>query len=91
MGMVGGLFNRGGLMSLKKDVRKCNQCGVCNEVCPMDIQVVQQEMSRSDVSSFDCVYCLKCLDHCPQDKCLHFEFAGKRIVESSFLAKHPEM
>jgi ferredoxin-type protein NapH len=83
MGMIGGIFNRGGLLALKKDVRKCNGCGVCNEVCPMDIHFVQEEMEKEDVSTFDCVYCLKCVDKCPQDKCLHLEFAGKKIVESA--------
>ena len=82
MGMIGGIFNRGGLLALKKDVRKCNGCGVCNEVCPMDIHLVQEEMEKEDVSTFDCVYCLKCVDKCPQDRCLHLEFAGKKIVES---------
>ncbi len=84
MGMVGGIFNRGGLLALKKDVQKCNGCGVCNEVCPMDIRLVQEEMSKENVSSFDCVYCLKCVSHCPQDKCLRLELAGQRIVESDF-------
>jgi NAD-dependent dihydropyrimidine dehydrogenase PreA subunit len=85
MGMVGGLFNRGGLITLKKDSQKCNGCGVCNEVCPMDIHNVQQEMEKEDVSSFDCVYCLRCVDHCPQDKCLQLEFAGQRIIESQMV------
>jgi polyferredoxin len=85
MGMIGGIFNRGGLLALKKDVRKCNGCGVCNEVCPMDIHFVQEEMEKEDVSSFDCVYCLKCVDKCPQDRCLHLEFVGKKIVESKML------
>jgi NAD-dependent dihydropyrimidine dehydrogenase PreA subunit len=87
MGMVGGIFNRGGLLALKKDVRKCNGCGVCNEVCPMDIQSVQEEMSSEDVSSFDCVYCMKCVTHCPQDRCLRVEFAGQCVTESDFFQK----
>lgn len=85
MGMVGGLFNRGGLIAIKKDNQKCNGCGVCNEVCPMDIHQVQQEMEKADVSSFDCVYCLRCVDHCPQDKCLQLEFAGQKIIESEMM------
>lgn len=87
MGMYGALFNRGALLALKKEVRKCNGCGICNEVCPMDIHVVQEEMKRDDVSDFNCVYCLKCVDNCPQDKCLRFEFAGKKIIESNFTEK----
>ena len=99
MGMTGGLFNKGALLSLKKDVRKCNNCGVCSEVCPMDIQSVRDagiyredpvqtkprlEVTSRDVSSFDCIYCMKCVHHCPQDQCLSVEFAGKKISESKF-------
>ncbi|MGA1840750.1 MAG: 4Fe-4S binding protein [bacterium] len=87
MGMVGGIFNRGGLLALKKDAQKCNRCGVCNEVCPMDIHFVQEEMVKEDVSSFDCIYCLKCIDNCPQDGCLRLEFAGQRIMESDYARK----
>ncbi len=84
MGMIGGIFNRGGLLALKKDAQKCNGCSVCREVCPMDIHLVQEEMHRNNVSSFDCIYCLKCVDKCPQEKCLSLEFAGKTIVRSKF-------
>jgi NAD-dependent dihydropyrimidine dehydrogenase PreA subunit len=84
MGMLGGLFNRGGLMALKKNPLKCNGCGICNEVCPMDIHLVQKEMEKEDVSSFDCVYCLKCVNKCPQDDCLSMEFAGHKVLESKF-------
>jgi ferredoxin-type protein NapH len=82
MGMLGGIFNRGGFIALKKNARKCNGCGVCNEVCPMDIHIVQKEMQRENVSSFDCVYCLRCVDNCPQDGCLSLEFAGTNITNS---------
>lgn len=87
MGMVGGIFNKGGMIALKKINTKCNSCGVCSEVCPIDIQYVQMEMEKKDVSNFDCVYCLKCVDKCPQDKCLSFEFASKNITESDFTGK----
>jgi formate hydrogenlyase subunit 6/NADH:ubiquinone oxidoreductase subunit I len=84
MGMIGGIFNRGGLFALKKDAKRCNGCGACNEVCPMDIHVVAEEMEKEEVSSFNCVYCLRCVDSCPQDKCLSCDFAGKTIAESRF-------
>ncbi len=87
MGMFGGIFNRGGMLALKKNVSKCNGCGACNEVCPMDIHLVQEEMVKKDVSSFDCLYCLKCVDNCPQDKCLRFEFAGQVLAETDYTAK----
>ena len=87
MGMIAGLFNRGGMLRLSKDAQKCNRCGVCAEVCPMDIDLVRAEMKDTDVSSFDCVLCGKCVDHCPRDGCLAIEHGGVRIVESRFEAK----
>lgn len=87
MGMAGGIFNRGGMLALKKNPRKCNGCGVCNEVCPMHIHFIQEEMILEDVSNFDCIYCLECIDKCPQDQCLSLDFAGKTITESGWKEK----
>ena len=92
MGMIGGLFNKGALVSLKKNPLKCNGCGVCSEVCPAHIQSVGKEMGKEggfldsslDVSSFDCIYCLRCVDHCPKDGCLSMEFCGNKIAESKY-------
>lgn len=84
MGMVGGLFNRGGLVALKKTARRCNGCGVCREVCPMDIPTVATEMTRADVTTFDCIYCLECVAACPQQGCLHAELAGHVVTASTY-------
>ncbi|MEW6535064.1 MAG: 4Fe-4S binding protein [Candidatus Auribacterota bacterium] len=87
MGIFGGLFNKGGMILLRKEPLKCNGCGACNEVCPMDIHYVEQEMSANDVTTFDCIYCMKCVSACPQDKCLSLEFAGKTILQSDLQRK----
>ena len=84
MGMISGLFNRGGMFTLRKNASKCNGCGVCAEVCPMDIDLVRSEMKDENVSSFDCVLCLKCVDKCPRDGCLSLEHNGIKVVESKW-------
>lgn len=84
MGMVAGCFNRGSLTRLEKDSIRCNGCGTCAEVCPMDIDLVRKEMVRPDVSSYDCVLCLRCVEHCPRDGCLTFSIAGTKVAESKF-------
>ncbi|MFH1605120.1 MAG: 4Fe-4S binding protein, partial [Pseudomonadota bacterium] len=86
MGMTSGLFNRGGMFRLRKDALKCNRCGMCAEVCPMDIDSVRAEMEHADVSSFDCVLCLRCVEICPRDGCLALEHGGVRLTESRFNA-----
>ena len=87
-------FNRGGLVSLRKDTVKCNRCGVCADVCPIEHRGVYEEkdpvkgktgpLRSADVSHRDCILCLRCVELCPRDGCLELRFAGKRIVKSSF-------
>lgn len=84
MGMISGIFNRGGMVVLRKDPVKCNRCGTCNEVCPMHIDHVRHEMKETDVSTYNCLLCLKCVQKCPQDSCLSVEFSGRKITESKF-------
>ena len=84
MGMLSGIFNRGGALALTKDAQKCNQCGICADVCPMDIDLVRSEMKERHVGSYDCVLCLKCVESCPRDGCLSLEHAGVKVTESHF-------
>ncbi|MFH0911733.1 MAG: 4Fe-4S dicluster domain-containing protein [Planctomycetota bacterium] len=84
MGMISGIFNRGGFLALCKNSQKCNGCGVCAEVCPMDIDTVRSEREHRDVSSYDCILCLKCVASCPRDGCLSLELGGVKVTESRF-------
>lgn len=84
MGLIGGLFNRGGAVSLEKDSEKCNGCATCREVCPVDIDSVYREMENRDVSSMECLLCLKCIEKCPRDGCLSLAYCGSKVTESSF-------
>ncbi len=84
MGMIGGIFNRGGLLALRKTPRRCNSCGICREVCPMNIRDVAAAQGRDDVSTFDCLYCLECVARCPRKDCLRLEFAGRAVVRSDW-------
>ncbi|MFA4986714.1 MAG: 4Fe-4S dicluster domain-containing protein [Candidatus Brocadiia bacterium] len=87
MGMLSGIFNRGGMFALAKASGKCNRCGACAEVCPMGIDKVRSEMQNSDVSSYDCVLCLRCVEKCPRNGCLSLTHCGRKITESRFTGK----
>ena len=84
MGLLAGVFNRGGMFRLVKDSVRCNQCGICTEVCPMDIDRVRAETTDRDVTGADCVLCLKCLEKCPRDKCLALEHGAVAVTSSAF-------
>lgn len=51
-------------MAAKVDKDKCNGCGTCREVCPVNaVEIVDGKAVISD----DCVECGTCVDQCPNE------------------------
>jgi polyferredoxin len=53
------------LLKIKPNENKCIQCGKCNEVCPMDIDVKKYIENGQKVVSTECIYCRNCANICP--------------------------
>jgi NAD-dependent dihydropyrimidine dehydrogenase PreA subunit len=66
---------------LHKVEEKCTKCGICKRVCPTQVKDVY-EKKGGDVANSQCIYCLRCVEMCPQEDCLQFKFAGKKVVKS---------
>ena len=66
---------------LNKIEEKCTKCGICKRVCPTQVKEVYEQKS-GDVASSQCIYCLRCVEMCPQEDCLQFKFAGKTVCKS---------
>ncbi len=66
---------------LNKVEEKCTKCGICKRVCPTQVKDVY-EKKGGDVANSQCIYCLRCVEMCPQEDCLQFKFAGKKVVKS---------
>ena len=50
------------------DGRKCNKCGVCADVCPVDVYYGSEEKKVPTVSyGDDCFFCSACVLVCPTD------------------------
>ncbi|MHC4269281.1 MAG: 4Fe-4S binding protein [Planctomycetota bacterium] len=77
------LFDRFGFMGLRKKASKCTSCGICARVCPMEIREVYLEEERYNVLTQDCMLCMKCVEHCPEDGALKVTYARKSIFTSS--------
>lgn len=58
LGAMWGLFNRVSLYGMAVDDEKCTACGRCREVCPVEIDIVE------DPNSPDCIRCLECKREC---------------------------
>ena len=82
IGALVSYFNRGGAAWIKKDAGKCTFCGTCRRCCPMDIEMVYRERERPDVTDPACVYCLRCVEECPEKQCLEAKLLGRTVAES---------
>jgi len=83
LGAFIGLFHKLTPWRIKKNCTSCTKCGICYEVCPMDIKDIYTQRKDSDVTSSDCIFCNKCIDNCPEKDALSLTFANKKICTSS--------
>ena len=54
------------LLQISADPAKCDQCGDCARVCPMNIDLPAQIASHERIESTDCILCQTCVNTCPQ-------------------------
>ena len=66
---------------LEKIEEKCTKCGICKRVCPTQVTEVY-EMKGGDVTTSQCLLCLRCVEMCPYEDCLQFKLAGKIVCKS---------
>ncbi|PXF60657.1 MAG: hypothetical protein C4B59_08280 [Candidatus Methanogaster sp.] len=45
---------------------ECIECGLCEKVCPVNIDPGSFKQS-GEVSNFDCIKCLNCVEKCPRN------------------------
>ena len=73
---------------LDKDEEKCTKCGMCKRVCPTQVTEVY-EMKGGDVTTSQCILCLRCVEMCPEKDCLKFKVAGKAVFKSRNWLENP--
>jgi len=56
----------------------CTDCGACNKMCPMDINVSGYIKNNQRVLSTECVMCLECVNVCAKDA-LFASFAVDKV------------
>ncbi len=65
IGAIMALLNRFSFLGLRRDLVKCakGECRLCVEACPMRVQIL--DLPWEKFSDPECIYCLKCVDACP--------------------------
>jgi len=51
-------------MPIKVDEEKCDGCGICVQICPMD--ALRMKDTKPHMRYDECWYCGACVDDCPQ-------------------------
>ena len=46
---------------------KCDNCGICEDVCPVDNIKFSKSKSPGPTWQHHCINCLACYHHCPQE------------------------
>ena len=70
MGAFLGLFNKLGLYRVVRSADACIDCGACDKVCPVNIDV---STVPSAVSDSECLACGECVAACPKSAALKVE------------------
>jgi ferredoxin len=66
---------------LNKMEEKCTKCGICKRVCPTQVTEVYDKKG-GDVSTSNCIMCLRCVEMCPYEDALQLKAAGKTVLRS---------
>lgn len=64
-GAIMAILNRFSFLGLRRDPVKCakGECRLCVEACPMHVRIL--DLPWEKFSDPECIYCLKCVDACP--------------------------
>jgi ferredoxin-type protein NapH len=75
--------SRFSLLKIEGDMEKCNECGACVKMCPMDIQILDYIKDGKRVLSTECTLCQTCITVCPTDALklsFGFDLGGRELL-----------
>jgi len=53
------------IIKIKPTGKECIECGACNKICPMDIDVMDYIKNNKKVTHSECILCTDCKSVCP--------------------------
>ncbi|MDT7891425.1 MAG: 4Fe-4S binding protein [Thermoproteota archaeon] len=65
MGSLNAIFSSKSILGIYRSVGKCDECGLCNKICPVQIDVINAKIGRID--SKECIMCFECVAACHTD------------------------
>ncbi len=80
-GALVGLISMLSPVKVTRDKKTCVACGVCTQVCPSYIPVMQKERVMSE----ECIGCWRCVSHCRAEGTLKMKLTGRKVAVNGFL------
>jgi len=56
--------SRFALLKIGGNAEKCNDCGACDKICPMDIRITDYIKNGQRILSTECTFCCECINVC---------------------------
>jgi len=75
--------SRFSMLKISGDAEKCNECGACVKMCPMDIRISDYVKNGQRVLSTECILCQTCITTCAPDALklsFGFDLGGKDLL-----------
>ena len=76
-------FSRMSILRLTKNGSKCTRCGNCYRVCDVGISEIADDVTSKYIVKDDCMMCFKCVEACPEEKCLTVSLPGLPLYQST--------
>ncbi|HEX8960440.1 MAG TPA: 4Fe-4S binding protein [Geobacteraceae bacterium] len=80
-GALVGLISILSPVKVTREKKTCVSCGVCTQVCPSYIPVMQKERVWSE----ECIGCWRCVSHCRAEGTLAMKLTGRRVAVPGIL------
>lgn len=73
IGAIMAIMNKFSFLGLHRNPIKCakGECRLCVEACPMNVRIL--DLPWEKISDPECIYCMKCVDACP-DKAIKLKY-----------------
>ena len=87
------ITSRFSMMKIGGDAEKCNDCGACTKMCPMDIRIPEYIKNGERVLSTECSLCQTCTTVCARDALklsFGFDLGGKDLLRERQPQIQPE-
>lgn len=69
------------ILYINKNEEKCNDCGVCERVCPMQVNELCEE-KNGKINNSMCILCVSCVESCPRPGAIELKLSKKTLFKS---------